>query len=54
MSGRQSSSAADITRRRNVHASWLALVDAMKLELIRLAEHDATVERVVEEYCWGV
>ncbi|MBX9600330.1 MAG: hypothetical protein K2X35_04980 [Bryobacteraceae bacterium] len=37
-----------------VHASWLALVDAMKLELIRLAEHDATVERVVEEYCWGV
>ncbi len=37
-----------------IHASWLAMVDAIKLELMRLAEHDASVEKVIEEYCWGV
>jgi 2-isopropylmalate synthase len=37
-----------------IHASWLAMVDAIKLELMRLAEHDATVEKIIEEYCWGV
>jgi 2-isopropylmalate synthase len=37
-----------------IEASWLALVDALRLELMRLAEKDPTIERVVEDYCWGV
>ena len=32
----------------------LALVDAIRLELMRLTEQDETIERVVEDYCWGV
>jgi 2-isopropylmalate synthase len=37
-----------------IEASWLALVDAIRLELMRLIEHDETIERAVEDYCWGV
>jgi xanthine dehydrogenase molybdenum-binding subunit len=37
-----------------IEASWNALVDAIRLELMRLAEQDDSVERVVEDYCWGV
>jgi 2-isopropylmalate synthase len=37
-----------------IEASWRALLDAIRLELMRLTEQDETVERVVEDYCWGV
>jgi 2-isopropylmalate synthase len=37
-----------------IEASWFALVDALRLELMRLSEKDPTIERVVEDYCWGV
>ena len=37
-----------------IEASWKALVDAIRLELMRLTEQDASVERAVEDYCWGV
>lgn len=37
-----------------IEASWLALVDAIKLELMRLMEKDDGVEKAVEDYCWGV
>jgi len=37
-----------------IEASWKALMDAIRLELMRLTEKDASVERVVEDYCWGV
>jgi len=37
-----------------IEASWKALVDAIRLELMRLAEKDPSVERAVEDYCWGV
>ncbi len=37
-----------------IEASWFALVDALRLELMRLAEQDPAIERVVEDYCWGV
>jgi len=37
-----------------IEASWRALVDAIRLELMRLGEHDETIEKVVEDYCWGV
>ncbi len=37
-----------------IEASWKALVDAIRLELIRLTEKDDSVERAVEDYCWGV
>jgi len=37
-----------------LEASWNALVDSLRLELRRLAEHDESVEKVVEDYCWGV
>jgi 2-isopropylmalate synthase len=37
-----------------IEASWNALVDAIRLELMRLTEQDDTVERAVEDYCWGV
>jgi hypothetical protein len=30
------------------------LLDAIKLELMRLTEHDDSVEKAVEDYCWGV
>jgi 2-isopropylmalate synthase len=37
-----------------IEASWFALLDALRLELMRLSESDPTLERVVEDYCWGV
>ena len=37
-----------------IEASWSALVDAIRLELMRLTEQDSSVERAVEDYCWGV
>ncbi len=37
-----------------ISASWQALVDAIRLELMRMLEKDDTLERVVEDYCWGV
>ncbi|MBI3470641.1 MAG: citramalate synthase [Candidatus Solibacter usitatus] len=37
-----------------IEASWNALVDAIRLELMRLTEQDPTVEKAVEDYCWGV
>jgi 2-isopropylmalate synthase len=37
-----------------IEASWRALVDAIRLELMRLTEQDESIERVVEDYCWGV
>ena len=37
-----------------IEASWSALVDAIRLELMRATEQDDSVERAVEDYCWGV
>jgi 2-isopropylmalate synthase len=37
-----------------IEASWKALVDAIRLELMRLTEKDSSVERAVEDYFWGV
>ncbi|MCC6861167.1 MAG: citramalate synthase [Bryobacterales bacterium] len=37
-----------------IEASWSALVDAIRLELMRLMERDDSIERAVEDYCWGV
>jgi 2-isopropylmalate synthase len=37
-----------------IDASWRALLDAIRLELMRLTEKDESVERAVEDYCWGV
>src|SRR3954451_19309260 len=37
-----------------IEASWKALVDAIRLELMRLTESDPSVEKAVEDYCWGV
>jgi 2-isopropylmalate synthase len=37
-----------------ITASWHALVDAIRLELMRLIEGDESLERAVEDYCWGV
>ena len=37
-----------------IEASWRAMVDAIRLELMRLMEKDETIEKAVEDYCWGV
>lgn len=37
-----------------LEASWNALVDAIRLELMRLADKDESIEKAVEDYCWGV
>jgi 2-isopropylmalate synthase len=37
-----------------IEASWRALVDAIRLELMRLTEKDSGIEKAVEDYCWGV
>ena len=37
-----------------IEASWFALVDALRLELMRINESDPTIDRAVEDYCWGV
>ncbi len=36
-----------------IEASWIALVDAIRLELMRLTEADASVEQAVEDYFSG-
>lgn len=37
-----------------IEASWKALVDAVRLELMRLSEGQEGIEKAVEDYCWGV
>ena len=37
-----------------IEASWFAMVDAIRLELMRIKEKDDGIEKVVEDYCWGV
>jgi len=37
-----------------IEASWFALTDAIRLELMRLLETDEALEKAVEDYCWGV
>jgi len=37
-----------------IEASWNALLDAIRLELMRLADKDETLEKAIEDYCWGV
>ncbi len=37
-----------------IEASWFALTDAIRLELMRMMETDEVVEKAVEDYCWGV
>ena len=37
-----------------IEASWLALLDAIRLEIMRLTEQDPVVERALESYGWGV
>ncbi len=37
-----------------IEASWRALVDAIRLELMRMVEKDSSIEKAVEDYCWGV
>ena len=37
-----------------IEASWNALVDAIRLELMRLMGQDDSIEKAVEDYCWGV
>ena len=37
-----------------IEASWHAMVDAIRLELMRLMEEDESIEKAVEDYCWGV
>jgi 2-isopropylmalate synthase len=36
-----------------IEASWHALVAALRLELMRLADKDETIEKAVESSCWG-
>ncbi len=37
-----------------IEASWYALTDALRLELMRLTEKDDKIGKAVEDYCWGV
>jgi 2-isopropylmalate synthase len=37
-----------------IEASWQAMVDAIRLELMRLVEKDESIDKAVEDYCWGV
>ena len=37
-----------------IEASWQALVDAIRLELMRLTEKDEASQQSVEDYSWGV
>ena len=37
-----------------IEASWFALIDAMRLELMRFNEEDPNIQKAVEDYCWGV
>ncbi len=37
-----------------IEASWYALVAALRLELMRLADKDESIEKAIENSCWGV
>jgi 2-isopropylmalate synthase len=37
-----------------IEASWQALVDAIRLELMRLTEKDEAAQQSIEDYSWGV
>ncbi|MCX6599839.1 MAG: citramalate synthase [Acidobacteria bacterium] len=37
-----------------IEASWKALVDALRLELMRLSEKDSQGNQLLEDYSWGV
>ena len=37
-----------------IEASWFALTDALRLELMRLIAGDPGLATAVEDYCWGV
>ena len=37
-----------------IEASWLALLDAIRLEIMRLTEQDPVLEKALESYGWGV
>jgi 2-isopropylmalate synthase len=37
-----------------LEASWNALVDSIRLELLRLAETDKSLDKTVADYSWGV
>jgi 2-isopropylmalate synthase len=37
-----------------LEASWNALVDSIRLELLRLAETDKSMDKTVADYSWGV
>jgi 2-isopropylmalate synthase len=37
-----------------IEASWKALLDAIRLELMRITETDDSIDKAVEDYCWGV
>ncbi len=37
-----------------IEASWQALVDAIRLELMRITQNDETVQQAIEDYSWGV
>jgi 2-isopropylmalate synthase len=37
-----------------IEASWRAMIDAIRLELMRLNEEDSSLSKAVEDYCWGV
>ena len=37
-----------------IEASWNAMVDALRLELMRITETDTNLDKAVEDYCWGV
>jgi 2-isopropylmalate synthase len=36
-----------------IEASWRALSDAIRLELMRLLDSSDALEKAVEDYCWG-
>ncbi len=37
-----------------IEASWNAMQDAIRLELMRLTESDEAIDKAIEDYCWGV
>jgi 2-isopropylmalate synthase len=37
-----------------LEARWNALVDSIRLELLRLAETDKSMDKTVADYSWGV
>jgi 2-isopropylmalate synthase len=37
-----------------IEASWNALVDAIRLELMRLTESDERIQQAIQDYSWGV